>query len=609
MKTNKLYKKLCLAGGLMVMAGAFTACEDYLTIYPTDRIVESDFWKDKNDVDNMRAAVYYQMASSSVTERILTWGEFRSDNMLLVDLSKTDYMYLQDAILMPTNGSFDWSPFYKGINYCNKILENGERMVQTKVDPSFTAGEWQPIKAEIMAMRALNYFYLVRAYRDVPYVEKCVNTDTEARAARHAATPGVVILDSLITGLEEVKDKAATNFGSTSENKGRMTKLGIRALLADMYLWRGCMLGYYNAKKAAGYSVDTVLGGAASDQQAVVCFQKAVEHSTYVINYMDSLYRDDQEKSNFVDKELKEQPYPLIRMVGRFSGGSDEVYDEIWGRKNSIESIFDLQYDGSSLSNSAYATFFKDYGGGDNSNKFMAGNTVLFTTATTINPAKGFGKTDMRFLNAIDFEKLSQTSWPVVKNMIMYSSVNDYSDVTLGGITSDRSSKNANWPVYRLADVMLIKAEAIARLKPANNTPEMKEGFMLVNELFARQNPALAKTGTSEVEPEYINTRLDSTYYRDKNHSALLTLVYQERQREFFAEGKRWFDLVRQAEAVNSTESVLADMMGAKKAVQSRLRSLSGMYCPIYSEEMKVNGVENGGYLKQNETWDRYTKN
>lgn len=608
MKTNRLYKKLCLAGGLLVMAGAFTACEDYLTIYPTDKIVEADFWKDKNDVENMRAAVYYQMASAGVTERILTWGEFRSDNMMLVDMSKTDYVYLQDAILMPTNGSFDWSPFYTGINYCNKILENGEKMVQSKVDPGFTQGEWLPIKAEVMAMRALNYFYLVRAYRDVPYVEKCVNSDTEARSARHSATPGVVILDSLITGLEGIKDKAATNLGSASENKGRMTKLGIRALLADMYLWRGCMLGYYNAKKAAGYSVDTVLGGAASDQQAVVCFQKAVEHSSYVINYMDSLYRDDLEKSFYADKELKEQPYPLIRLTGRFTGGSDEVYNEIWGRKNSSESIFDLQYDGSSLSNTAYATYFKDYAG-DNSNKFMAGNTALFTTATTINPTKGFGRTDMRFLNAIDFEKLSQSTWPVLKNMIVSSTVNDFQDVTMGGMTQVRTSKNANWPVYRLADVMLIKAEAIARLKPATNSPEMKEGFMLVNELFARQNPALAKTGTSDVEPEYICTRLDTVYYQDKNYSALLTLVYNERQREFFAEGKRWFDLVRQAEATNDTEAVLADLMGAKKAVQTRLRSLSGMYCPIYSEEMKVNGVENGGYLKQNETWDRYTKN
>lgn len=608
MKTNKLYKKLCLAGGLLVMAGAFTSCEDYLTIYPTDKIVEADFWKDKNDVDNMRAAVYYQMASAGVTERILTWGEFRSDNMLLTDMSKTDYLYLQDAILMPTNGSFDWSSFYKGINYCNKILENGERMVKSKVDPSFTAGEWQPIKAEVMAMRALNYFYLVRAFRDVPYVEKCVNTDTEARTARHSATPGVVILDSLITGLEEVKDKAATNFGSTSENKGRMTKLGVRALLADMYLWRGCMLSYYNAKKAAGYSVDTVLGGAASDQEAVRCFQKSVEHSSFVINYMDSIYRKNQEESYYVDKELKEQPYPLIRMTGRFTGGSDEVYNTIWGDKNSIESIFDLQYDGSSLNNTALSTFFMNYGG-DNSVKFMGGNTALFTTATTINPTKGFGKTDLRFLNSIRFEKLSQTSWPVLKNMIRTSTVSDFSDVTFGGRTETRTSKNANWPVYRLADVMLIKAEAIARLKPATNSADMKEGFMLVNELFARQNPALAKTGTSEVEPEYICTRLDSTYYKDKNYSALLSLVYQERQREFFAEGKRWFDLTRQAEASNSTEAVLADMMGAKKAVQTRLRNLSGMYCPIYSEEMKVNGVENGGYLKQNETWDRYTKN
>ena len=32
-----------------------------------------------------------------------------------------------------------------------------------------------------------------------------------------------------------------------------MTKLGVRALLADMYLWRGCMLGYYNANNSITY--------------------------------------------------------------------------------------------------------------------------------------------------------------------------------------------------------------------------------------------------------------------------------------------------------------------------------------------------------------------
>ena len=41
--------------GLLCCAAvaALTACNDFLTIYPTDRIVGDDFWKTKADVDQM----------------------------------------------------------------------------------------------------------------------------------------------------------------------------------------------------------------------------------------------------------------------------------------------------------------------------------------------------------------------------------------------------------------------------------------------------------------------------------------------------------------------------------------------------------------------------
>lgn len=618
MKKKSLYT-LLLSAGTFLSAGLFSSCEDFLTIYPTDKISEEDFWKDKNDLENVRSAVYKQMVhGGNVTRKILIWGECRSDNFILNKMDETAYLHLTSAILMPTESMFDWAPFYTGINYCNKVLENGQIMIDSKVDPSFTEGDWAPIKAEMMAMRALYYFYLVKAYRDVPFVEKAVNTDVEAMNSRIAATPGVKILGTLIDQLEEVKDQAATNYGATSDNKGRITKRSLRTLLADMYLWRGCMLRHQNpsyddngALTENGKSDNLVneagelLTRAQTDSMSQACFAKAAEHAGYVIDDMMKEYKKDLALQQNVAPELLEQPYPLLRVENaKFSNSTDPLYQEIWGYKNSTESIFELQIDGTNILNSAMDLLSAIEQGGASA-KVFTGNTLLFTSVNTVNPEKGFGKTDLRFLETIKYEKISQTSWPIIKNVASSVRIPDMKDMAVTMSSSSiRTSQSGNWPIYRLSDAMLIKAEALAR----SNT-ELAEGFRLVNQLFARCNPALAKTGTSGVENEYICTRLDDNYADGKNASQLLTLVYQERQREFFAEGKRWFDLARQAEADNSTTTALSTMMGAAKSIQSRCRDLSAMYNPIYSEEMKVNGVGEGGQLKQNATWDRYTKN
>ena len=187
---------------------------------------------------------------------------------------------------------------------------------------------------------------------------------------------------------------------------------------------------------------------------------------------------------------------------------------------------------------------------------------------------------------------------------------------------------DANWPVYRAADVMLIKAEAIARLhsgvtvanSDANsdgatnridvtneNQILLMQGYDLVNALFKRSNPTL-KNPDEFPDAENSSERLSAAYPLGKSGATLLTLVYNERQREFVGEGKRWYDLVRQAEYDNSTSNVLTSHMAATTIVKNRLKQLYSMYNPIYAEEMKIAGVENGGALVQNPVWERYSK-
>ena len=117
MKISNIFSKLFLAGSLIVTIGV-TSCDDYLTVLPTDQITEEDFWNDKNDLDNVRAAAYTKLASSDITDRMFVWGEVRSDNFKLNDLSNSSLQYIMEGLLQPTEGKFTWEHFYTGINYC-----------------------------------------------------------------------------------------------------------------------------------------------------------------------------------------------------------------------------------------------------------------------------------------------------------------------------------------------------------------------------------------------------------------------------------------------------------------------------------------------------------
>ena len=631
MKTNKIYSKFLLAGSLLMGGMALTSCEDFLTVLPTNQITEDDFWNDKNDLDNVRAGAYRQLTISDVTKRILYWGELRSDNFAQNDMTQTDITYLQTAILQPTQGMFKWGHFYTGINYCNKVLERGEKMTQEghEVDPSFRKGDWLPIKAEMQAVRALNYFYLVKAFRNVPFVTKSVSTDAEAKASRIAATPGVVILDSLCNQLEVAKTYARDKFSNSSETKGRFTKRAIYALLADMYVWRGSMLSKALAKGDTLYKEDgTAYTEGQLNSMAADCFQKAIDNCDYVMECMQKDYDERLLLSGAKEEEdiNRIEAYPYLRYIN--SRASTNVYDwnyvYVWVNKNDDESVFELQYDGDQNVNSAIGDYLAKYESGNLSNGAMIGASILSSSAMAmVNPDRGFGKTDIRLLETYDFKTTTATQ-VYHKNINTGFTIKDIKDVSQGFSGKPnyraRATMNANWPVYRLADIMLLKAEAIARKFLVMNTDVaasteegtdgalVNEGFKLVNALFKRSNPALRADNSNG--SEYKCDRLKNDYATAgtaKKASDLLTLVYNERQREFVGEGKRWFDIVRQAEFTNDAQTTLTTYITLPTATRNRLKQLWSLYNPINTDEMKINGVEYGGELVQNPVWDRYT--
>ena len=80
-------------------------------------------------------------------------------------------------------------------------------------------------------------------------------------------------------------------------------------------------------------------------------------------------------------------------------------------------------------------------------------------------------------------------------------------------------------------------------------------------------------------------------------------LVFDERQREFLFEGKRYFDLVRRMRREGTPTTIinayLLDKYQAmnidRGTVMSKLNDVDAIYMPIHQEELKVNNL-----LKQN---------
>ena len=71
--------KILVLGSLVAMT---CSCEDFLTISPTDRIISDDYWKSKGDVNSVLAESYRLMTTSDFLNRLIVWGELRSDNIV-----------------------------------------------------------------------------------------------------------------------------------------------------------------------------------------------------------------------------------------------------------------------------------------------------------------------------------------------------------------------------------------------------------------------------------------------------------------------------------------------------------------------------------------------
>ena len=544
-------KNIKFKSAILALAGfTMTSCADFLDITPLTLVVD---WNEKNDVDQIVTGCYTRMQDDDFMFRLFAWGEMRSDNVYIgneLSTTSSEYNLLRENILS-TNAYTDWASFYSVINRCNLVIERAPQVAE--VDPSFTQSDLNATIAEVSALRALCYFYLVRTFRDVPYYTHAITSDEQEMDL--PATNGDQIIRNLIADLESVQNNAIKVYADEDCNYGRITQNAIHALLADMYLW---IQDYSNCER----------------------------YCQMVIN--DKL-EEFEDNGYYYD-------YPLIPDVDR-NGNTSLAYQKIFGEGGSLESILELDFtdeDDGYKSNNMVPTFFYRY-----KDKVQAGtiapSQVLvteFTTASIFLPTSSTNTktSDCRLYESIMADDVDNaTSGTIAK--YVYTNI---PQIMLSGMSNiysiySRTQKNgANWIFYRTSDVMLMKAEALANMISSDNlesemTEEdkarLKEAFNLVKAVNDRSN--LTVGASSLVEGDY------------NSKSAMIDLVLEERRREFLFEGKRWFDLVRYSRREGNTQK-LRDLVSQKfvdnaSAATSKLTSMDAIYMPYNYDELRVN--------------------
>jgi hypothetical protein len=211
---------------------------------------------------------------------------------------------------------------------------------------------------------------------------------------------------------------------------------------------------------------------------------------------------------------------------------------------NSSESIFEFQY-----SKEAMNPFFNMFT--TNKRRYQASDAVMETIYTI----------DYSNPDSVDYR---------ADNASLIASNNTIAKI-LWNTSSDASYNH--WIVYRYADILLMKAEAL------NQTGKGQEAINIVRDI-RRRGHALPATDRNP---------------GPSDEEMITDFILEERAREFAFEGKRWFDLLRNAKRNNYKRlDILMNMVitatppERQQSALNKYKDYNSHYFPIYAYELNT---------------------
>src|SRR5450759_1687321 len=234
---KKFIIKIFLFGTIIFLV----SCEDFLNLSPVSEIAGSTFYRNDKELESGVIGIYDGMQNYIQTEWPL--AEMRSDNThTRAQRSEGEWREFETMNVQVINSTVSkyWIDNYNVIFRANTVLENLDNMTSESLKKQF--------EGEAKFARALSHFNLVRAFGDIPVIDKIIKyTDKEYFARDPESEVYDLIKSDLTTAVANLPTRANIAFG-------RATKGAAQAILAKVYL---TLKDYSSAK--------TLLDGIISD--------------------------------------------------------------------------------------------------------------------------------------------------------------------------------------------------------------------------------------------------------------------------------------------------------------------------------------------------------
>jgi starch-binding outer membrane protein, SusD/RagB family len=453
---NGMKKLVLKIGAAALLFAVLPSCKKLLDIKSESSITEQVYFKSENDFEPNVTGIYTYLRSLVNND---FYGEQRSEELVNGPNSR-----LNSAVwgqnLSATNGALDYGGWYTAIGHCNLLLEKIKGF-EFASNPDTK----KRIIAETLGLRAWFYFHLVRIIGDTPLMLDAITTDDVPLLPRSPATE---VMKRIQADIDEALTQltSASNFSKTAfpSSKYRFSYAGLQALKADSKLW--------SAK---------VLGGGDADLNTAIAALAEVEASGVSLN------------TDFKD------------VIGkRASAGNSEVILSAFFLRDEGVSNYSLQTIAITSLVADPKILNRDSIPSAISPSFAQGGYLMSPKSKALfdNP------NDKRIPYTFITERFA--TGPGTRTWVSKLPGTKYAD--------DRFPDN-DIIVYRLADILLMKAEAYAGL---NNTTD---AITYLNKVRSRAGTGNYSGATDKLSVE--------------------RAILDERGRELYFENKRWYDLVR----------------------------------------------------------------
>lgn len=492
----------------LMMAVQLIACDSALDIEPEIKTTYTNYFKGEKDA----AALLYNV--NSALFNLLT-QEDGSHQILALKVDKIndqDYLNVRNLIPASYKNKESWSGYYGIIYSANVILDNAYRF--TDID----AERLEYYKRQACFVKGYCYFQVAKQWGDAPIVPNSTEVAAFPREKVTKVLEEAIRNAEIALELPKFEDLVDEN-GSKITAKQYGSKGAAAALLAHVYAWRAGLLG---------------------DKKD---WEKAEEYCSMIINGEVGYY------------ELAANP--------------EEVCTRVM-RRDSPEGIFEAEYyiqDDEFFLTQSYPVFDVYLGYPIIDGDLPTDKKIFEINRSTVKEMYGEGdrrldayffKIDSVYKNdkgeIIPIEKAFLCKWRY--SVYKYSTWSE---------KYEYETQDVNRVIWRLADIMLLRAECRARLGAANAADDL-----------------------NTIRERAYGNRLHD--YK-ASEGDLRHVIFKEREKELLFEGHRYNDVMRNGYWKTELTDAFAKM-------SEQEFDMGAQYYPVH-----VNAFYHNDLMRQNEYW------